>query len=701
MEIINGKYITRFAFWNPATWSIPSLYWDTMSQEQRYHAICRQLSKIIQYADYLGINVDDIAGRLEAIEKGELNDFIVQAIEDWFNDNQPAIVSAIAALNDALPISDFDSINTVKKYVDDTATAIQGDISDLGALLPDSDYSLAYTVSDAFTDMKSIIDKKIFVYDTVSDMIADSAQFYVGAICKTNGFYSINDGGAATYYINDTGSANGFDILTCGDYFAFLICKDSVRLAQLGINGNNDATDGINYALTNYETVICEDFEIYDVSDVIFIHDDNKFIGNNSKLVWTNSISDNTHWRFGTDSAASNFLVKGIIFDISTPANSPKSMSVIGSHNFKFVDCEFIHGTGYMIRCTDTVSGVFKNCYFHDIQSGDTSVPAGGIYGQHITNLNVIDCKFETIGDHGVYFDGDTNPGNDNNTVKDCVFFYCGIETITNGAAITVYSNSKNTRISNNTFVECNIGVFVGYHGSYSINPINTNISDNIIIGNNVTTIGICIQGGSSENNYFVRNVIVSNNMVSNTISDSISLRTINGANICGNTMYDSGRSGIECANIDSISFTANVFRIENVSANTSPMLILGANRLTDNHCYNCKVDGNSFINDSGTQRTAISTRLTNRTTTVLNNTFKGDCIYSQAAYANKMYSQVQSTINKCSIAFADDPSNLTELFGVGDICFNNNPSTAGDTVMWVCTTAGTPGSWESVVTRA
>lgn len=148
----NGKYISRFAFWNPATWSIPALYWDTMSQEQRYHAICRQLSKIIQYADYLGINVDDIAGRLEAIEKGELNDFIVATIEQWFEDNEPAIVSALEALNDALPISAFDDVNTVKKYIDDADTVLDGKIDGLGDLLPDSSFTSVNTVKKYIDD---------------------------------------------------------------------------------------------------------------------------------------------------------------------------------------------------------------------------------------------------------------------------------------------------------------------------------------------------------------------------------------------------------------------------------------------------------------------------------------------------------------------------------------------------------------------
>lgn len=123
VEVETGRYVKRWAFWNPATWSIPKLYWDAWSQEQRLHAICRQLEKVIKYADYLGVNVDDIAARLKAIEDGQLNDYIVAAIEAWFAENEPAIMQALQNLNDALPISQFNAENTVA----DALTVINGD----------------------------------------------------------------------------------------------------------------------------------------------------------------------------------------------------------------------------------------------------------------------------------------------------------------------------------------------------------------------------------------------------------------------------------------------------------------------------------------------------------------------------------------------------------------------------------------------
>ena len=106
-------YIKPFQFWEPTTWVIPKLYWDAYSQEQRIHAICRQLGKVIQYCDYLGLNTDDIAGRLQDIEDGKLDQFIIDCIEEWFTENEPEIMERLDTLDEILPVGDFSAETTV------------------------------------------------------------------------------------------------------------------------------------------------------------------------------------------------------------------------------------------------------------------------------------------------------------------------------------------------------------------------------------------------------------------------------------------------------------------------------------------------------------------------------------------------------------------------------------------------------------
>lgn len=134
VEIETGKHVKRFEFWSPSTWAIPKLYWDAFSQEQRIHAICRQLEKVIKYADYVGVNVDDIAERLQQIEDGKLDEFIVSAIETWFEENQPAIVESLEELqtdiaNITLAIgSGFDADNTIADAIaTESATRLEAD----------------------------------------------------------------------------------------------------------------------------------------------------------------------------------------------------------------------------------------------------------------------------------------------------------------------------------------------------------------------------------------------------------------------------------------------------------------------------------------------------------------------------------------------------------------------------------------------
>lgn len=213
---IRGRFITRYNFWNPETWAIPKLYWDTFSQEQRIHAICRQLSKIIAYADYLGVNVDDVAGRLQDIEDGKLDDFIVSAIEKWFNENQPEIMQAIEALQ-----ADVSALRT-----DLTTEAAARETAD----------------NQIRTDYNNLLQYKAFAFETVADMKA-SENLFAGAICHTDGFYSPGDGGAAWYEIKNTGTANELDIIACNDLLAFYIFEGACTFEQFGAYGNGTDND--------------------------------------------------------------------------------------------------------------------------------------------------------------------------------------------------------------------------------------------------------------------------------------------------------------------------------------------------------------------------------------------------------------------------------------------------------------------------
>ena len=89
-----NRWVPWFAGFTEFTPTIPKLYFNVDSQEQRIFALCKQLHKLICYADMLGekINVDhdDIVELQELFEKfmeSGFNDYYREQIEEWVNSN--------------------------------------------------------------------------------------------------------------------------------------------------------------------------------------------------------------------------------------------------------------------------------------------------------------------------------------------------------------------------------------------------------------------------------------------------------------------------------------------------------------------------------------------------------------------------------------------------------------------------------------
>lgn len=233
VEIETGSYVKRWAFWNPATWSIPKLYWDAWSQEQRLHAICRQLEKVIAYADYVGVNVDDIAQRLKAIEEGQLDPIIVAAIEAWFEDNEPTIVNSINALNEALPIGSYDENNTVE----DALTA-------LAALLPATDFDSVNTVSSKLSALDGY---QLKTFETVNDLI-DCEDFENGEFARTIQYHANTSYGGCVYKLT-TASVNSASFITdSGLYATPIFDSNTICISKLGAKDYTDSTTAIQTA---------------------------------------------------------------------------------------------------------------------------------------------------------------------------------------------------------------------------------------------------------------------------------------------------------------------------------------------------------------------------------------------------------------------------------------------------------------------
>lgn len=97
-----ARQIPPFYGFTAFTPTIPKLYWDVKSQEQRILRICDLLDKLICYSDFLGeeINVtkDDIEflkSEFEEFKEHGFEDYYLEQIEKWINDNLETILHVL------------------------------------------------------------------------------------------------------------------------------------------------------------------------------------------------------------------------------------------------------------------------------------------------------------------------------------------------------------------------------------------------------------------------------------------------------------------------------------------------------------------------------------------------------------------------------------------------------------------------------
>ena len=76
------------------TASIPKMYWDVKSQEQRILTICKQIHKLICYADMLGdkIEIDhadilELQRLFEQFQESGFDDYYAAQVEKWIDEH--------------------------------------------------------------------------------------------------------------------------------------------------------------------------------------------------------------------------------------------------------------------------------------------------------------------------------------------------------------------------------------------------------------------------------------------------------------------------------------------------------------------------------------------------------------------------------------------------------------------------------------
>ena len=93
------RIIQPYAAFTDFTPVIPKLYWDVESAEQRYHALCKELGKLIAYVDTFGSEINANTEEIEALAREFLEfkesgfyDYYAEQISQWIADNMPEIM---------------------------------------------------------------------------------------------------------------------------------------------------------------------------------------------------------------------------------------------------------------------------------------------------------------------------------------------------------------------------------------------------------------------------------------------------------------------------------------------------------------------------------------------------------------------------------------------------------------------------------
>jgi len=93
--------VVPFPFWNAYTPTLPDIYWDVDSHEERIKKLCLMLHKLVEYADYLGENINLDHAAIEQLQEqfqkfinGEFTEYYEQKIYEWIQANFAELISA-------------------------------------------------------------------------------------------------------------------------------------------------------------------------------------------------------------------------------------------------------------------------------------------------------------------------------------------------------------------------------------------------------------------------------------------------------------------------------------------------------------------------------------------------------------------------------------------------------------------------------
>lgn len=247
-----------------------------------------------------------------------------------------------------------------------------------------------------------IKDKKaVRYYDTISNMKSDTT-LKAGMYVKTKGYYSVNDGGNAEYYITDTESLTLYQEVLENELYATLIINENVNLKQYGAYGNgiHDDTTAFNNAISNTSVIIPEGTFLIDFSATLLQEKSIKGIGSKSIIKQKNS--NVPFIKVGKNCIIENFNIitnnteETAVFILGNYNNTFDKFSEHYINNINITGDDYSIGFYFNLLTNGSVGGRIENCTVSNCKGGllfkitTNSTPSRGwLTVQSISNIRV------------------------------------------------------------------------------------------------------------------------------------------------------------------------------------------------------------------------------------------------------------------------------------------------------------------------
>lgn len=333
--------------------------------------------------------------------------------------------------------------------------------------------------------------------------------------------------------------------------------------------------------------------------------------------------------------------------------------------NVQVVDCDFRHANQlYTSIGAEIYADNFAvtGCTFNNARMGLSLVS--------VTNGAISGCSFENEASYCIEAAGLTNVSITGNSFRD---FLYGIEFDRNSTGVSITGNSFAVAKD----VTGNQGWAVRLNTSYTFS--NMDICDNTI----TTCAGIRADNCTGL-------VITGNNLVCVTAATGqcniLTSTAGTGAVINGNTYTTAENLGSSSTAAIAISYSSSTVQNNTVISTTgAPNTGLAIANFAGASITNVLIANNIVVNWSTGILTNNGSPVSNSQVRVVDNTAIS-CTTPAATTVNDS-PRIRQLINRSAPPTAG-------AYLVGDLCFNSAPNGVGEIYGWICTVAGSPGTW-------